>query len=122
MRTLDEEGARRDGRGSSAQRWLIAKDEDGSLEPLTVAGGETLPVFSFEDEAELFLHLAGLGDRWCVRTSGCGEIVSVLYGPCAQVRNVALDPLPEMVTDETLRLVSLERRRFVDHILGGRSG
>jgi hypothetical protein len=38
----------------------------------------------------------------------------VLYGPCARVRAVALDPLPEMVAEGTIELVSLNRSRFVN--------
>ncbi len=100
--------------------WLLAKDRSDRVEVLTVeCGGErALPVFSFEEEAELFLALGIVGDGWWVRESGAGEIVSVLYGPCAGVRSVALDPLPEMVADGAVGLVSLSRKRFVEHLVG----
>ena len=43
-----------------------------------------------------------------------GELVSVLYGPCAGVKKVALDPLPpEVGGEEMIGLVSLSRERFV---------
>jgi hypothetical protein len=97
-----------------------AQDVDGRLEPLTIAcGGEqALPVFSFEEEAEMFYRLAGLESLWRVRPSSCRELVSVLYGPRAQARGVVLDPLPQMVADGTIELVSLNRGRFVNRLLG----
>ena len=53
-----------------------------------------------------------------MRESGAGEIVSVLYGPCASARSVVLDPLPEMVAEEAVGLVSLSRKRFVEQLVG----
>src|SRR3712207_6817098 len=65
---------------------------------LTVPSGAVeeevlLPVFSFGEEAELFLLCAKPGSGWRVRESRCGELASVLCGPCKGVRVVALDPL-----------------------------
>src|SRR5918995_5095278 len=101
--------------------WLIAKTENGRVEFLTTMaqnedGGETLPVFGYEEEAEMFLHLGGYGDDgWSARESSIGEIVSVLLGPCSGVEGVSLDPLPgEMVPDGTLCLVWLGRERFLE--------
>jgi hypothetical protein len=74
-----------------------------------------LPVFSFREEAELFLGL-GSWKGWRIRESGVGEIISVLYGPCEDVGSVALDPLPEMVAERTVGPVCLSRQRFVDRI------
>jgi hypothetical protein len=103
--------------------WLIAKTEYGRVEFLTMAhdedGGETLPVFGYEEEAEMFLHLGGYGDDgWRARESSTGEFVSVLYGPCSGTESVVLDPLPEMMDDETLALVRLGRKRFLGWLLG----
>jgi hypothetical protein len=103
--------------------WLIAKIENGRLEFLTTAcdedGGETLPVFGYEEEAEMFLHLSGYGDDgWSARESSSGEIVSVLCGPCPGAGSVALDPLPGMVANGTLSLVRLGRERFLKELLG----
>ena len=108
------------GRRAGSTYWLIEKDQSDRVEMLTVeCGGErALPVFSFEEEAELFLELGGVGHGWWVRESGAGEIVSVLYGPCASVRSVVLDPLPEMVAEEAVGLVSLSRKRFVEQLVG----
>jgi len=100
---------------------MVARHEDnGSLEPLCVYAGtsKVMPVFSFEEEAEMFLHLGGYADSgWRARESCAGELVSVLLGPCADVEGVALDPLPEMLEDGTIELVEVGRRRFVGQLL-----
>ncbi len=85
------------------------------MEALTIerGGEETLPVFSFREEAEMFLELGGFGGGWRVRGSCAGEVVSILCGPCANVREVALDPLPEMLSERTVGLVALDRERFM---------
>ena len=99
--------------------WLLAKRRCGRLEVLTTGladGRRVLPVFSFEEEAVLYLCLGGQGS-WQVRRTGPGELVSLLYGPCREVELVALDPMSDVETDVTNRLVSLERGRFVDVLL-----
>ncbi len=99
--------------------WLLAKRRCGRLEVLTTSladGRRVLPVFSFEEEAALFLCL-GVQGSWQVRRTGPGELVSLLYGPCRQVELVALDPMSEVETDVMNRLVSVERGRFVDFLL-----
>src|SRR5215216_1506543 len=104
----------------SRTRWMIARDGEGRLEPLCVRVGTSrvLPVFSFEEEAQMFLHLGGYeGSGWRARESCAGELASVLLGPCADVEGVALDPLPEMLEDGTLELVEVGRRRFVGQLL-----
>jgi hypothetical protein len=100
-------------------RWLIARDGDGRLEPLCVWAGaaRVLPVFSFEEEAEMFLRLGGYdGYGWRARESSAGELVSVLCGPCKDVKGVALDPLPEMLKDGTVGLVGVGRESFLGQI------
>jgi hypothetical protein len=101
--------------------WLIARNETGRLEVLATGladAEEVLPVFSHEEEAEMFLRLWEVGfGGWQARESTAGELVSVLYGPCAGVGRVALDPLPEMLVERTVGFVSLSRERFVDLVL-----
>lgn len=121
-RTAEQEASRRaPGRAPGSAYWLIAKNENGRLEVLAtrLAGAEeALPVFSHEEEAEMFFRLWEVGsDGWQVRESTAGELISVLYGPCASVERVALDPLPEMLVEWTFGLVSLSRKRFVDLVL-----
>jgi hypothetical protein len=95
------------------------------LEVLTISltgGEEALPVFSHEEEAEMFLWLGGTRDGWQARESPGGELTSILYTLCASLKNVALDPLPEMLDEKTVGLVSLKRERFLDLVSGrGRS-
>ena len=74
---------------------------------LYYGGEEMLPVFSHREEAEMFLRLGIMGFDWRASESSTRELVSVLYGPCAGVRQVALDPWPEMVADGCMGLVSL---------------
>ena len=90
------------------------------MEVLTVniaCGEEVLPVFSFEEEAKLFLQLGSYEAHWRARKSCVVDLVRVLRGPCADVKSVALDPLPEMLEDGTLALVGVRRKRFLEHIL-----
>jgi hypothetical protein len=98
--------------------WLITTSQNEHREVLTLDhdGEEMLPVFSHEEEAEMFLRLGGMGYGWRVGKSSARELVSVLYGPCAGVREVALDPMPEMLADRSVGLVSLCRGSFLRSI------
>ena len=69
----------------------------------------------------MFLRLGGHdGDGWRERESSAGELVSVLCGPCADAKSVALDPLPGMLGDGTAALVEVDRERFLKGITDGR--
>jgi hypothetical protein len=95
--------------------WLIVKGEAGLLDVLRTnlaTGEEALPVFSFEDEAGMFLELGAL-DGWRVRITTAGELISVLFGPCAGVRRVVLDPLPGQDVTAWNGLLSMEREAFM---------
>ena len=116
----EAEATRPPGRAPRSAYWLITKNENGRIEVLTTnlaEGEQALPVFGHEEEGEMFLSLGGAGDGWRVRESTAGELVSVLHGPCARVRCVALDPVPVMLVERTVGLVSLSRERFVDLVL-----
>ncbi len=109
------------GRRPALRWWLLAKAENSGMGILVAdCGGEkALPVFSGEDEADMFVWLGGAFEGgWRVRETFAGELVSILYGPCARVGRVALDPSPEMGA-ETIRRVSVSRGRFVSWILDG---
>jgi hypothetical protein len=106
-------------RRPASQWWLLARNENcGQGILLSDCGGEkVLPVFSDEDEAEMFVWLGGAFEHdWQVRETSAGELVSILYGPCAGVGRVTLDPAPGM-TAETIHLVSLSRERFVSWVV-----
>lgn len=101
--------------------WLLAKSERCRTEVLTMNddGERTLPAFSGKGEAEMFLFLGKetFEQGWHVRETSAGELVSLLLGPYAGVRSVALDPLPEMAEAGTIGLVSVGRKRFVGRVL-----
>lgn len=78
-----------------------------------------LPVFGHAEEAETFLRALG-GSGWQIRETGAGELVSVLFGPCANVRKIALDPPASGASAEVLvNLVSLGREDFVELLMSG---
>jgi hypothetical protein len=122
-------------RPASSTYWLIARPYYSGMEPLTLTRStregefEVLPVFSYHEEAEMFLHLGGaLGVAgadhkdhagWHVRQSEGGELISLLRGRCAGIKEVALDPLPQMIKDMTVELVSVLRERFIRRIMMG---
>lgn len=103
----------------AAVYWLIARGREGSTKMLTIErdGGVAVPVFSFHEEAEMFLSLEALGEGWGLRRADAGELASTLAGPCSGVEFVALDPLPQMLRRETVGLVSLSRERFVHRLI-----
>ena len=127
----DGERARRVPRRAGRQRyWVIARNaKDGIGQPgqpdlLSVdldGTGEALPVFSFEEEAEMFLWLQRTEEGREVRETTSGQLVSILYGPCADVGRVMLDPLPEIGTRVQISLLDMDRNDFVESAMGARS-
>jgi hypothetical protein len=104
--------------------WLIARYRSGGMEVLktiVASGREALPVFSFEDEARMFLELGASGG-WRVRETTAGELTSVLCGPCAKVDRVVLDPvpLPGPRIEGLNGLLSMEREAFIRSLLNPR--
>ncbi len=100
--------------------WLIVKYETSRLDMLTtnLAGGEeALPVFSFEEEARTFLEYGALEGRWRIRETTAGELISVLFGPCAFTERIVLDPLPKMDVGVLSHLVSMPREDFVEFLM-----
>jgi hypothetical protein len=117
----DLAGAWGSGTGVSdgAVYWLIC---DGTGPPgalvLDLAGlGRTLPVFSFPEEAEMFLALDGLGEEWEVREGVARDFFPHFFGPRAGVESVVLDPLPGAMGDGAEGSVGIGPERFVDRFL-----
>jgi hypothetical protein len=117
-------------RAGTQRYWVIAKDvkdvKDGFGRPdlLTVdldGTGQALPVFSFEEEVEMFLWLQTTEDGREVRETTPGQLVSILYGPCADVGRVILDPLPEIGARMQISLLGMDRNDFVESVMGARS-
>ena len=105
---------------AGAVYWLIC---DGTGPPgalvLELAGlGRTLPVFSFPEEAEMFLALDGLGEEWEVREGVAGDFFPHLFGPRADVESVVLDPLPGTLGDGAEGPVGIGPERFAGCFLG----
>lgn len=97
--------------------WLIENQEAKGTEMLTVGlggGKEALPIFSFEEEARLFLQLRGLKEGWRIRETVDEELISVLFGQHANAEWVALDPIPEIGGEVLVGIVSLRRETFVE--------
>ena len=112
--------------------WIITCYHNSRMEVLTIDpdgdDGGSLPVFSFQEEAETFLGLSENDHeeeerRWRSRETTAGELVSVLMAPCVEVRQVALDPLPLTLGMGRLMvsLCSVARERFVEELLGRRT-
>jgi hypothetical protein len=117
-------------RAGTQRYWVIAKDakdtKDGFGQPdlLTVdldGAEQALPVFSFEEEAEMFLWLQTTEDGREVRETTPGQLVSILYGPCADVGRVMLDPLPEIGARMQISLLGMDRNAFVESVMRARS-
>jgi hypothetical protein len=103
-----------------AQRWLIANLKDGKMDALTLDGGgdRVLPVFSFRDEAEMYVRLQLGTPGWEPRGFSADEIASMLYRSLSDVARVALDPLPEVCDKTLLDLLCVRRDAFVRSLLG----
>jgi hypothetical protein len=78
------------------------------------SGEEALPVFSLEDEARRFLEFGALDAGWRVRVTTVGELVSVLFGPCAGVGWVVLDPLPPPFAEALTDPAGMGRDAFME--------
>jgi hypothetical protein len=88
--------------------WLVAKN-DGRLEVLTLDGGDTLPVFSGEGEAGLFLWLREAREHgWEAHESSAEELAFVLTGPFSHAGLVALDPTIEIFDGDNAGFLSRE--------------
>ncbi len=102
--------------------WLIVKHHGlrTTVSTIELAGGEkVLPVFGHAEEAETYLRALG-GSGWQIRETDAGELVSVLFGPYANVRKIALDPLASGAGAEVLvNLVTLGREDFVELLTSG---
>ena len=107
-----------DGKSRAPRRllWLIANHENGRIDVFTLRPDddrEVLPVFSFKEEAETFLRLGETETAWRARETTAGELISLLYGPCARVNRVALDPVPVVDGEMGFDLAGWGRRAFL---------
>jgi hypothetical protein len=99
---------------SRSSWWLVARNDEGPLEVFTLDDGDTLPVFSGEGEAELFLWLREEREHgWEVRQSSAEELVFVLSGPCSRADLVTLDPSAEIFDGQAAGFPGLGREEFL---------
>jgi hypothetical protein len=90
--------------------------------PFTVLlpeGKVAIALFSAEEEAKMFCHLSEQGAKGSIRQTTAGGVLSLLYGPWAVARHVALDPLPEILGGGLLGLLTLGREHFAQSFAGG---
>ena len=103
---------------SRSSWWLVARNDDGPLKVFTLDGGDTLPVFSGEGEAGLFLWLRQeREDGWQVHESSAEELVFVLSGPCSHAGLVALDPSTEIFDGQAEEFSGLGRDKFLEWVV-----
>lgn len=96
--------------------WLLVRDGHSRIEVLTTGladGRPALPVFSFEEEAEMFLCLRGSRDGWRPRETSPGELLSMFHTLLAGVEWVTLDPIPESPRLDASGLLSTRREEFM---------
>jgi hypothetical protein len=100
----------------SLSYWLIVRDEKSRVEVLTVwltGHGEALPVFSFEEDAKSFCERRGLGSGWRVKEISTDELALVLFGLCADVKRIALDPLAQKGAEMLVPLTCMRCEDFL---------
>jgi len=118
MLTEERKAYRRSGGLPRSSWWLVARNGDGASEVFTLDGGGTLPVFSGEGEAELFLWLREAREHgWGVHESSAEELALVLSGPRSGVGLVALDPSAEMFDGRVSQPSGLSREGFLEWIV-----
>ena len=104
--------------------WLIANQENGRMGVFTLCHGDegkVLPIFSFEEEAEIFLRLGKTETGWRGREATSRELILLLDGLCADVNRVALDPLPAVDGETAFDLAGWSRRDFLRDFIGATS-
>ncbi len=106
------------GEHSVPLRYLIARLENNRLRVLTLAAGETLPVFGTRRAAHDFLRDGGFGGGWQVRESTAGELISLLMGQLAEVEFVALDPRSDL-TVAVAGPKGTSKRDFIAALMSG---
>jgi len=88
---------------------------------INLDGQEAMPVFSFREEAEIFLRFEA-GGGWSVREASARELALLLLGPHSSLKMVALDPLPKLCDEGMNPLVSVRKEVFVRALAGDSRG
>ena len=98
--------------------WLIsALHEAEASAAMLLDEGRTLPVFSFEEEAMLFLRARRLEGRWEIRHKSPAELFATLRRSPGRISRVTLDPIPENIFSGAYGLLlSLDLREFMQRL------
>ena len=118
MLTEQRKAYRRSGGPSRSSWWLVARNDDGPLEVFTLDGGDTLPVFSGEGEAELFLWLRearSTAGRYTRAPPKSWRRCSA--GLRSRAGLVALDPSTEIFDGQAAESPGLSREDFLEWIV-----
>ena len=77
--------------------------------------GRAVALFSFEEEALLYLRMRGWDEAGGLRVRPVSGVrmLALLLGRWSGFRSVALDPLPELDAGTLLPLTTASRERFV---------
>lgn len=98
--------------------WVVCRSPEVPSDPLTVSVpglGEALVVFCFEEEALLYLGYEDGDLRPCPVRSN--ELMVLLLGAWSRFELVTLDPMPHNDAGFMLRLASMHRDDFLDHLV-----
>jgi hypothetical protein len=93
--------------------WLIVRYDAGQpmfFELETGSGANSLPIFSFEEEAQLFLRLGGLEGFWRAGETDAATLAKTRF----DAQYVVLDPFPEIGIDTLDEAVILQWEMFLD--------
>ena len=104
--------------------WLIVRDTANGIETLTTGlsnSGRMLPVFSFEEEAEMYLCLRGSRDEWRIKRISPEELRSLFDTTLGNIASVTLNPIPENSFLDTSGLLSITRQDFLVRLEGTNS-
>lgn len=99
--------------------WLLVRDEFNGPEILSTGlsyGRQALAVFSFEEEAEMFLRLRGRVDGWQARGTTAGEMLSLFHTVLKETTCVTLDPVPENSFLNASGILSITREHFIERL------
>jgi hypothetical protein len=100
------------------------KDTENGMEALTTDlsdSGRLLPVFSFKEEAEMYLCMRGSLDEWLIRELAPEKLRSLFDTVLGNIVSVTLDPIPENSFFDASGLLSITRRDFIARLQGANS-
>ncbi len=107
-------------RSPAPLHYVVIRHGDEGLEVLRIpleGKGRVLPVFSAGWAARGYLFAEAPGGGWYVKACSPGKLASLLVGPCAGVKWVALDPRPGPRSGGEAATV-MPWENFVDYLSG----